>query len=209
VRRVRELPGVSASASGTMLPYSDFTSARRVLRTKDAMPGDPKAPDPSVNSLFTAITPGYCEALGIKLLRGRDFTQNECENKDARRVAIIDEETVKKLFPNEDPIGQHIRYTNPPKDGSPNDMEVVGVVSKHRHSVDNDSLVCRLFVPLAQGYTGQTYLHVRLNTQDPHAVAAFIPTLRQTLRQIDPDLPLLQITPFVDNCEASHIRLRW
>jgi ABC-type antimicrobial peptide transport system permease subunit len=116
---------------------------------------------------------------------------------------MIDEEMVKKLFPNEDPIGQHIRYTNPPKDGAPNDIEIVGVVSKHRHSVDNDSLVCRLFVPLAQGYTGQTYLHVRLSTQDPHAVAAFIPTLRQTLRQIDPDLPLLQITPFVDLIERS------
>src|SRR5215475_2807923 len=203
VRRVRELPGVTASATGTMLPYSDFTTARRVLRTKDAMPNDPKTPDPSVNSLFTAITPGYCEALGIKLLRGRDFTQSESENKDARRVAIIDEETAKKLFPNEDPIGQHIRYTNPPKDGSPNDMEVVGVVSNHRHSVDNDSLGCRLFVPLAQGYTGQTYLHVRLNTRDPHAVAAFIPPLRQTLRQIDPDLPLLQITPFPDLIERS------
>src|SRR6266536_6722300 len=203
VRRVRELPGITASATGTMLPYSDFTSARRVLRTKDAMPNDPKAPDPSVNSLFTAITPGYYEALGIKLLRGRDFTQNECENKDARRVAMIDEEMAKKLFPNEEPIGQHIRYTNPPKDGSPNEMEIVGVVTKHRHSVDNDSLVCRLFVPLAQGYTGQTYLHVRLNMQDRHAVAAFIPTLRQTLREIDPDLPLLQMTPFLDLMEKS------
>jgi predicted permease len=203
VRRVRQLPGVTASATGTMLPASDFTSARRVLRAEDTMPNDPKAPDPSVNSLFTAITPGYCQALGIKLLRGRDFTQSECENKDGRRVAMIDEEMVKKLFPNEDPIGQHIRYTNPPKDGAPNDIEIVGVVSKHRHSVDNDSLVCRLFVPLAQGYTGQTYLHVRLSTQDPHSVAAFIPTLRQTLRQIDPDLPLLQITPFADLIERS------
>src|SRR5713101_265316 len=98
VQRVRELPGVTASATGTMLPYSDFTSARRVLRTKDAMPNDPKASDPSVNSLFTAITPGYCDALGIKLLRGRDFTQDESENKDARRVAMIDEEMAKKLF---------------------------------------------------------------------------------------------------------------
>src|SRR5437763_9958593 len=198
IGRIRELPGVTASATGTILPYSDFTSARRVLRTKDSMPNDPKAPDPSVNSLFTAITAGYCEALGIKLLRGRDFTQKESENKDARRVAMIDEEMAKKLFPNEDPIGQHIRYTNPPKDGSPNDMEVVGVVSKHRHSVDNDSLVCRLFVPLVQGYTGQTFLHVRLNTKDPHAVAAFIPTLRQTLREMDPALPLLQMTPFLE-----------
>src|SRR6266496_3822442 len=99
VRRARELPGVTASAIGTMLPYSDFTSARRVLRTKDTMPNDPKAPDSSVNSLYTAITPGYCDALGIKLLRGRDFTQDECENKEARRVAIIDEEMAKKLFP--------------------------------------------------------------------------------------------------------------
>src|SRR5712672_4272428 len=122
VRRVRELPGVTASATGTMLPYSDFTSARRVLRTKDSIPNDPKAPDQSVNSLFTAITAGDCEALGIKLLRGRDFTQSESENKDSRRVAIIDDEMAKKLFPNEDPIGQHIRYTNPPKDGSPNDI---------------------------------------------------------------------------------------
>src|SRR4051795_2863412 len=203
VRRVRELPGVTATATGTMLPYSDFTSARRVIRTKDAMPNDPKAPDPSVNSLFTAITPGYCEALGIKLLRGRDFTQSESEDKDSRRVALIDEEMARKLFPNEDPVGQHIRYTNPPKDGSPNDMEVVGVVSKHRHSVDNDSLVCRLFVPLAQGYTGQTYLHVRLNTQDRHAILGFMPTLRQSLRELDPDLPLLQMTPFVDLMERS------
>jgi predicted permease len=186
-----------------MLPYSDFTSARRVLRTKDTMPNDPKAPDPSVNSLFTAITPGYCEALGIRLLRGRDFTQSECENKDARRVAIIDEEMAKKLFPNEDAIGQHIRYTQPPKDGSPNDMEIVGVVSKHRHDIANDSLVCRLFVPLAQGYSGQTYLHVRLNTQDRRAVVALMPALRQALRELDPDLPLLQMAPFVDLMERS------
>jgi predicted permease len=203
VQRVRDLPGVTASAIGTMLPYADFTTARRVLRTKDTMPNDPKAPDPSVNSLYTAITPGYCEALGIKLLRGRDFTQNECKNKDARPAAIIDEEMAKKLFPNEDPIGQHIRFTQPPKDGSPNDMEIVGVVSKHRHNVQNDSLTCRLFVPLVQGYSGQTYLHVRLNTQDRRAVAAFMPTLRQTLREIDPDLPLLQMSPFVDLMEKS------
>src|SRR5207244_5875980 len=129
--------------------------------------------------------------------------QEECENKDARRVAIIDEEMAKKLFPNEDPIGQHIRYTQPPNDGSPNDMEIVGVVSKHRHNVHDDFIRCRLFVPLAQGYSGQTYLHVRLNTGDRDVVVAFMPTLRQTLREIDPDLPLLQISPYVDLMDKS------
>src|SRR5216117_2564264 len=66
LQRMRELPGVRATAVGTMLPYSDFTTARRIIRAKDIMPNDPKAPDPSVNSLFTAITPGYFDALGVK-----------------------------------------------------------------------------------------------------------------------------------------------
>src|SRR5213082_1936304 len=85
-QRARQLPGVQAAALGTMLPYGNFTNTRRIMSAKDTMPNDPKAPDPSVNSLYTAISPGYFDALGVKLLRGRDFTQAECENKDARRV---------------------------------------------------------------------------------------------------------------------------
>lgn len=203
VERARQLPGVIASATGTMLPYSDFTNSRRVLRMKDAMPTDPKAADPSVGTLYTAITTGYFDALGVKLLRGRDFTQAECEQKDSRRVVIIDEELAKKLFPNEDPIGQHIRYTQPRKDGSPNDLEIVGLVSRHLHAIQSDSLIARIFVPLAQGYDGQQFLHVRLNTRDRNAVLAIIPTLRQVFREIDPDLPLLQISPFSDLMEKS------
>jgi len=201
--RTRQLPGVAAAATATMLPYADFTNTRRVIRMKDAMPTDPKAPDPSLNSLYTAVTTGYFDALGVKLLRGRDFTQAECEDKNGRRVAIIDEEMANKLFPSEDAIGEHIRYTQPPKDGASNDLEIVGIVSKHRHDVQNDSIITRLFVPLAQGYSGQTYLHVRLNIQDRHAVVAMMPTLRQALREIDPDLPLLQMTPYTDLIEKS------
>ena len=201
--RTRQLPRVAAAATATMLPYADFTNTRRVIRMKDAMPTDPKAPDPSLNSLYTAVTTGYFDALGVKLLRGRDFTQAECEDKNGRRVAIIDEEMANKLFPSEDAIGEHIRYTQPPKDGASNDLEIVGIVSKHRHDVQNDSIITRLFVPLAQGYSGQTYLHVRLNTQDRHAVVAMMPTLRQALREIDPDLPLLQMTPYTDLIEKS------
>jgi putative ABC transport system permease protein len=201
--RARQLPGVVASATATMLPYADFTNSRRVIRMKDAMPNDPKAPDPSVNSLFTSISTGYFDALGVKLLRGRDFTQGECEDKDGRRVGIIDEELAKKLFPNEDAIGQHIRYTQPPKSGAPNDIEIIGVVSKHLHAIQSDSLQTRLFVPLAQNYDGQTFLHVRINSQDRNAVLAMMPTLRQALREVDPNLPLLQMTPYPDLMQKS------
>ena len=203
VQRARDLPGVKTAAIGTMLPYGNFTNSRRIMSAREALPTDPKAPDPGAGALFTAITPGYFDAIGVKLLRGRDFTQAEAENKDTPRVAIIDDEMARKLFPNTEAVGQHIRYTQPPKDGSPNDILVVGVVSSHRHDVQNDTLNRRLFVPLAQGYNGNVYLHVHLATKDRHAVAAFIPTMRQTLGSIDPDLPILSIAPFVDFTEKS------
>jgi len=203
VQRARDLPGVKTAAIGTMLPYGNFTNSRRIMSAREALPTDPKAPDPGAGALFTAITPGYFDAIGVKLLRGRDFTQAEAENRDTPRVAIIDDEMARKIFPNTEAVGQHIRYTQPPKDGSPNDILVVGVVSSHRHDVQNDTLNRRLFVPLAQGYNGNIYLHVRLATKDRHAVTAFIPTMRQTLRSIDPDLPILSITPFVDLTEKS------
>ena len=202
-QRARELPGVSAVGVATMLPYNNFTNTRRIMSTRATLSNDPKAPDPGATALYTASTPGYFEALGVKLLRGRDFTQAECEDKEGRRVAIIDEEMAKKLFPNEDAVGQHVRYTIPPKDGSPNDMEVVGVVGTHRHDVQNDTPLTRLFVPFAQGYSGNVFLHVRLSTQDRNAVVGVIPTMRQTMRDIDPDLPILSIAPFVDLTERS------
>jgi putative ABC transport system permease protein len=203
VQRARDLPGVKTAAVGTMLPYGNFTNSRRIMSAREALPTDPKTPDPGAGALFTAITPGYFDAIGVKLLRGRDFTQAEAENKATARVAIIDEEMAKKIFPDTEAVGQHIRYTQSPKDGSPNDLLVVGVVGSHRHDVQNDTLNRRLFVPLAQGYNGNVYLHVRLATKDRHAVAAFIPTIRQTLRSIDPDLPILSIAPFVDLTEKS------
>jgi predicted permease len=194
---------VRAAAVGTMLPYGDLTTLRRVMSMRETMPTDPKAPDPGVDALFTSIIPDYFDAMGVKLLRGRDFTQAECENKDGRRVAIIDEELAKKIFPNVDPIGQHVRFTQPPKDGSPNDMEIVGMVAKHRHEVQNEMPLRRLFVPLAQGYSGQTYLHVRLKTTDRNTVIAMIPALRHLLHEIDPNLPVLNIAPFTDLVEKS------
>jgi predicted permease len=198
VERARQLPGVRAVGVGTMLPYGNFTNTRRIMSTRETLSTDPKAPDVGASALYTAITPGYFEAIGVKLLRGRDFTQAECETKETRRIAIIDEEMAKKLFPNQDAIGQHVRYTIAPSGGSPNDMEIVGIVNTHRHNVQNDTTLARLFVPFAHGYSGNNFLHVRLNTQDRHAVAGMTSTVRQSLREIDADLPILNIAPYVD-----------
>jgi putative ABC transport system permease protein len=199
IQRARELPGVKAGGVGTMLPYGNFTNSRRIMSTRSTLSNDPKAPDPGASALWTATTPGYFESIGVKILRGRDFTQAECENKEGRPVGIIDELMAKKLFPNEDAIGQHLRYTVPPKDGSPNDIEIVGIVNTHRHDVQEDvASTGRLFVPFAQGYGGNVFLHLRLAAQDRQSVVGMIGTVRSTLRDIDPDLPIINMAPYVD-----------
>ena len=198
VEATQKLPGVRVAAVGTMLPYGNFTNTRRIMSLNQTMPTDPKAPDPGAGALYTSVTPGYFDALGVRILRGRDFTKAETENKETPRVGIIDEEMAKKLFPKEEALGQHIRYTQPPRDGSPNDVEIVGIVTSHRHDVQNDIINRRLFVPLAQGYNGNVFLHLRLDTDDRRAVNALIPTLGKTLRQVDPDLPVMLIAPFED-----------
>jgi ABC-type antimicrobial peptide transport system permease subunit len=83
-------------------------------------------------------------------------------------------------------------------------MEIIGIVNSHRHDVlETNTLNRRLFVPLAQGYNGNVYLHVRVATKDRRALVGLIPTLREMLRDIDPDLPILSIAPFSDLLEKG------
>ncbi|HEV3410660.1 MAG TPA: ABC transporter permease [Chthoniobacterales bacterium] len=205
VQRVKELPGVRGAALATMIPYGNTTNARRVMPSSAAIAAkaDPNAPDPGVNGLYTSTTPGYFETIGVRILRGRDFTQAEAENKETPKVAIVDERMAEKLFPNADALGQRIRGTNPQPDGSSGEMEIVGIVSSHRHEVLGSNIPSRLFVPLAQAYNGAVYLHVRTSSMNRAAVTALIPTLRQTLRNIDPNMPILRIEPFTDVIEKN------
>src|SRR5215210_4537878 len=202
VERVKQLPGVRGAALATMIPFGNTTNARRVMPASAAQ-ADPNAPDHGVNGLYTSTTPGYFDAIGVRLLRGRDFTQAEAENKELPDVAIVDDEMAKKLFPNADALGQRIKGTNPTRDGSSGEMEIVGIVSSHRHELLGATISKRLYVPLAQAYSGAVYLHVRTNSTNRTSVTALLPALRQTLRNIDTNLPILRMEPFTDIIEKN------
>jgi hypothetical protein len=156
-----------------------------------------------MNGIYAAITPGYFETIGVHLLRGRDFTPTEAENKDSPRVMIVDETMAKKLFPEGDALGQRVRYTTAPSDGSPNEMEIVGIVTAHRHEVLGVNMPKRIFVPFAQAYSGGVFLHVRVANTSPAATTGMIGTLRQALRSIDPGLPVLRMMTFTDMTEKN------
>jgi predicted permease len=199
-RRARELPGVRSAALSTMVPFGNLTNARRVIPASaaPAATADPNQPDGSSSGLYTSITPGYFETVGVRIIKGRDFNVAEAESKDAPRVAIIDEQMAKKMFPDTEALGQRIRYTIARPDENNGEMEIVGIVTAHRHEILGANIPRRLFVPLAQAYNGNVFLHVRAASTDRRAVMGMTGTLRQTLRNIDPELPVLRIEPFSD-----------
>ena len=206
VDRVRAMPGVQSAALATFLPYGNVSNQTRVIPASaapSAKATDKNAPDPGVDGDYSSITPGYFDALGVRLLRGRDFTATEASDRASPRVAIIDEILAKKLFPDGNALGQRIRYTQPPAAGSPAEMEIVGIVAQHRHNISNKHRVGFIFVPLAQAFSANVFIHARLATKDRRTTAAGVAQLRSTLRALDPDLPVLQILPFTTVVEKN------
>ena len=200
--RVASLPGVQGTGASTLLPYGNLTNTSRVMPASEApaisTKTDPNAPTPGFNGLFAGTTPGYFKAMEITLLRGRDFTRNEAFDKAAPGVAIVDSLLAAKLFPKGDALGQRIRYTQAPADGSPAEMEIVGICAVHRHDALNAKDLGHLYVPFAHAFNGNVFLHVRLASLDAAATAAAVNPLRAALRAFDPDLPILQITPYAN-----------
>jgi putative ABC transport system permease protein len=82
----------------------------------------PAAPGEDKSTNYYAVTPDYFKAMGIPLLKGRVFTEQD--NKTAPQVAVINETMAKTYFPDEDPIGKGINVTNGPE----RFREIVGIV---------------------------------------------------------------------------------
>lgn len=206
VEHARTLPGVQAAGLSSLVPYSNITSVARLMPLNQPLPAsaDPKAPAPGASGVESVITPGYLTSIGVKILRGRDFTENEARDKNSRRVVIIDEGLAQKLFPGQDALGQHVKFTSAPVDGSPNDLEIVGIVNRHRHEVqDQDGPRRRVYFPLAQRYNASVFLAVRYATEDPDALFAAIDPLRRALRAADAEVPVIQLLPFTYLLERS------
>ncbi len=196
--RVRMLPGVQSVGWATLVPYGNITNSARVVPA-DVRPlkADPNGPEQGAYGVSASVTSGYFDSIGVPLLRGRSFTELECQKHDTPRVCILDDGLARKLFPDKDALGQRVRLTQPPADGSPAEMEVVGIVGRHRHDVmDDNGPARRIYFPFAQAYGAGAWLSARYSSKNPAAVANAMQGLRRELRQLDADLPVLQQLPF-------------
>jgi predicted permease len=179
-------PGVARAALSTQAPYG-FSVFRRDVRAADAASGR------TVSAINTAVTQGYFDAMGIALLRGRDFKETEAVRTGATAVAIVDENLARQLFGDRDPVG--LRVTLPGQEPE-SAREIVGVIRSPRHQPTDASRPLRIYLPLAQAPDPHVYLHVQL--RDAALVPSFGAALRKELRATDAVNRLLLAMPMSD-----------
>ena len=189
--RVRSLPGISAAAVASTVPFGDFHEGRAIER-----PGHPA--DQRLNSAtFRIIGADYFKALDMPMLRGREFNPTEEASAAAPRVAIIDEEAARILFPGQEPVGEMIRFVPRADDGYSKDREpllVIGVARSIREELFDRERVPHVYVPFGRNYRAAMNFHMRAASADPGAMALALDTIRREIRSVDSTLPLLELT---------------
>ncbi len=179
-RRLGALPGVTSIGAVNLLPLSGGDS-----RTGIGIEGrERKEGDPPTRMHPRIVTPGYFSTMGIRLMRGREFTA--ADTAGAEPVVIISDASVKRHFPNEDPLGRRVQF------GGDNVMRtIVGVVADVRHWGLAQPANPMLYWPQAQA--SRNFLTFVLKTSgDPVAIAS---SVRAAVAAMDPLLPAGELRP--------------
>jgi predicted permease len=176
LERVAALPGVEAAGAIQPLPLSDSSMSTSFWVDGQPDPGPGACP----SSAARVITPGYLRAMGIPLVRGRAFTEQDDAN--APKVLLVNEALARKHFPGEDPVGRRLSIGLNGING-----EVVGVVGDVRHRRLNTTPGPEYYVPFRQVPFDTMSLAVRTTSGDPAALAS---SVRAAVQEIDGELPV-------------------
>ncbi len=131
-------------------------------------------------------SPEHFETLGIRLVRGRTFTDRDREGQP--KVTVINETAARLLFKGEDPIGRRMTLGQGGFDKD-NGAEVIGIVNDVRYRSVEVAPRSDSFVPLLQSWRPGGFLFVRTSLEP----AALTPMLRKEIAALDADLPLSTI----------------
>ncbi|MBS0658274.1 MAG: ABC transporter permease [Verrucomicrobia bacterium] len=184
VRRLGQLPGVTAVATSQMVPFGDRDWSQSYQLTG----APPPPPGRETNMYVSPVTRGYFEAMGMPILRGRNFT--DADGASAPVVVIVDEAFVARHFQGRDPIGQQIDATIGTGENRP-PMTIVGVVPVTRREYGRLPDFPQVYFHAPQNSTGSRFVVVRVKSGEPLALTQ---ALRRELAAIDPDQPLARLT---------------
>ncbi|MGH7531356.1 MAG: ABC transporter permease [Gemmatimonadales bacterium] len=204
LQRVRALPGVEAAGLTTSLPLSGgfgctvqgFEDAAVYQRVADAESTTCAGQEPT--------SPGYFEAMGIPVLRGRGLTQADLDHPE-RGAVVVSKAFAERFWPGEDPIGKGV---GPNGNTNQQFYRVVGIVGDVYGSEPGGERGLAIYYPVLRipgtgGYwPNPMTLVVRTGLADP---LSLLPALRRAIQGVDPAIPLADVElmeTFVDRSMA-------
>jgi predicted permease len=198
--RVGRHPDVKSAAVVEPLPLS-----RGGWQANYSVEGDSALPEGQHQfAEIFAASPDYYRTLGIPVLRGREFTDQD--RGDAPQVAIVDQTFAERHWPGLDAIGKRFKFGSQKSAGPW--LEVVGIVGHVKiRGIAADSLV-QVYIPFERDQDDTWYLLVRTQGE-PSWVAEVV---REVVAELDPAQPLSQVVTMeslLDRTTASHRILSW
>ena len=180
--RLTQIPGVTAAGGVTALPLSQMFAWGPITVEGRAVSPDEKF----INVDQRTVAGAYFEAMGIPIVKGRAFTEDD--TPQTPHVVVIDQLMADQLWPGQDAIGKRIRTGG--FDVRPDTpwMTVIGVTGRvKQYTLDGPEPRIAMYHWHKQRPGRNLSVVVRGSTSDP---AALMPSVRAAVRDLDPDLPL-------------------
>jgi len=177
--RLAALPGIEAAGAVNTLPFSTYDSATRYVVSDATPPEAGKEP----RAAFRVASPGYFEAMGIGLLRGRVIDGRDAVG--APPVVVVNARFAARAFGDADPLGRRIRLP-----GEEAVREVVGVVGDVRHWSHATAPEPEIYVPMAQSAARQFMVAVR----SAGAAEAVAEAARGAVWALDAEQPIYHVS---------------
>ena len=202
LERLAQLPGVEAAGAIRVLPLS-----RAIGDWSITIEGRPSGPNENPNGDFQWATPGYQQALGLTVLRGRWLT--DADREQAPAVVVMNDTMAKRYWPGQDALGKRFQMGGP---GATTPMlSIVGIVKTLRHESVIEEPRAEMYLPHAQLPTsvGSPARAMALTMKTAGDPLALTPALRDTVRELDPNLPLSDIKPMAEIAATALARPRF
>ncbi len=182
VAKLEQIPGIEAVGASTGLP--PVTPQRG---TRFAVEGIDFAESDNDGAYFIATTPDYFRALKAPLIQGRAFDARDVDGSPL--VTIINQSLARRLFPNENPVGHHLKLINPEQ--STDWRTIVGVVGDVKYSGLDDPGDSTIYTPFPQTPFLWSYVMVRTSS-DP---ANFTSSIRSAVSSADSNISAVNLQP--------------
>jgi len=184
---VRDIPGVDAAGAVTPMPMEMGSVPSTWFLSAEVRPSNP-----TIMAHMRTATPGYFQAMGIRLVNGRAFDQRDQEG--TQQTAMVNEAFVQQYLNGHGPVGTLVSAGDPGAE-DPEWLTIVGVVGDVRfQSLRASEGVPEIYLPAQQLPTGWGHLVVRASGPAEPIVRA----VSAAVQNFDPDLPLADVRTGAD-----------